>query len=634
MAFAISGTVYVDKGINPIGSGRHVHVSVNGAASSANTTTGADGTYTLSNVTAADGAVLTLYLQGDAEKAVTVTKSTDATMAGVDVYQDHLALRSDNGSLSGTNINTSNNNGATGISAIYSSTANNNVTMASGKVCLIPVGHSHTLSATQTVSGVLDISGTLIFSGSVITLNVSNDITISGTFSLGSSAGASVTGNWTCTGTFTVAGTSNLVTLKGTGAGQTLTSGGQSFADLTINGSGGTYAIQDDLALTDTMTLTNGTLSAGTHNIILEGSWNATNGLFDCGSGTVTFSKASGSQLVNGIGGTFNNVIHSGGGSLLVSTNPLVVGGSLTQSAGTFDANGLAVTVTGLVTVDGGSYECSASASPAHTFNGGLTVSAGTFVGRSGDISVNGALILSGGELTAPSGAFTVSGNWSRSGSPTFTPGTNTVVLDGTNQTISGSTTFYNLTKTVAAAATLTFTDGTTQTVTNALTLQGASGQLLTLAGTGVSGWNIIVPETQTLAYLSVSRSTNTGVTAAAGSTSTDDGNNSGWTFGIPAPTLSSCSPATGSTAGSTAVTLTGTGFLAGATVTFDGESATSVVVVNSTSITCTTPAGTVGTADIVVTNTDAQTSGDDGDGMFTYQSASGHTNRLLMGVG
>jgi hypothetical protein len=51
-------------------------------------------------------------------------------------------------------------------------------------------------------------------------------------------------------------------------------------------------------------------------------------------------------------------------------------------------------------------------------------------------------------------------------------------------------------------------------------------------------------------------------------------------------------------------VTIGGTGFAAGATVTFDGASATSVVVVGPTSITCVTPAGN-GVVDVKVTNTD-----------------------------
>jgi len=67
-------------------------------------------------------------------------------------------------------------------------------------------------------------------------------------------------------------------------------------------------------------------------------------------------------------------------------------------------------------------------------------------------------------------------------------------------------------------------------------------------------------------------------------------------------PTVSSVSPNGGSTAGGTAVTITGTNFAAGATVTFGGTTAAKVVVVNSTTITATTPAGSAGAVTVTVT--------------------------------
>ncbi len=69
------------------------------------------------------------------------------------------------------------------------------------------------------------------------------------------------------------------------------------------------------------------------------------------------------------------------------------------------------------------------------------------------------------------------------------------------------------------------------------------------------------------------------------------------------APTITSnVSPASGSTAGGTSVTMTGTNFTGATGVTFGGAAATSVTVVNSTTITAVTPAGTAGTASVIVT--------------------------------
>ncbi|MGE3856576.1 MAG: beta strand repeat-containing protein [Dehalococcoidia bacterium] len=84
------------------------------------------------------------------------------------------------------------------------------------------------------------------------------------------------------------------------------------------------------------------------------------------------------------------------------------------------------------------------------------------------------------------------------------------------------------------------------------------------------------------------------------------------------APTVSAVAPAIGPSAGGTAVTITGTGFAAGATVTFAGVAATGVTVVSSTSITATTPAGTPGAVTVTVRNADGQAANVGGG--FTYQ--------------
>jgi hypothetical protein len=74
-----------------------------------------------------------------------------------------------------------------------------------------------------------------------------------------------------------------------------------------------------------------------------------------------------------------------------------------------------------------------------------------------------------------------------------------------------------------------------------------------------------------------------------------------------PALTVSAFSPTSGTANGGTGVTITGTGFLAGATVKLGGTTAANVTVTSSTTITATTPAHTAGTVDVVVTNSDGQ---------------------------
>jgi hypothetical protein len=69
-----------------------------------------------------------------------------------------------------------------------------------------------------------------------------------------------------------------------------------------------------------------------------------------------------------------------------------------------------------------------------------------------------------------------------------------------------------------------------------------------------------------------------------------------------PPPTVTGISPTSGSAAGGASVTITGTGFTGATGVTFGIVMATGVTVVNDTTITCITPAGSTGAASVVVT--------------------------------
>jgi hypothetical protein len=98
----------------------------------------------------------------------------------------------------------------------------------------------------------------------------------------------------------------------------------------------------------------------------------------------------------------------------------------------------------------------------------------------------------------------------------------------------------------------------------------------------------------------------------------------SGYSYKNPAPTLSSIAPISGPASGGTAVTITGTGFQTGATVSLGGTAATGVSVASSTTITATTSAHAAGAVNVVVTNPDSQ-SGTLANG-YTYSVATGGT--------
>ena len=83
---------------------------------------------------------------------------------------------------------------------------------------------------------------------------------------------------------------------------------------------------------------------------------------------------------------------------------------------------------------------------------------------------------------------------------------------------------------------------------------------------------------------------------------------------------------------GGTGVTITGTSFAAGATVTFGGNAATNVIVLNTRVISATTPAAVAGAVTVTVTNSGGK-SGALANG-YTYTSTGNPDLGLRLGPG
>lgn len=166
------------------------------------------------------------------------------------------------------------------------------------------------------------------------------------------------------------------------------------------------------------------------------------------------------------------------------------------------------------------------------TINGSLTVTSGILDLNNMNLNVDGYLLITGGgSLYATSSTITVNGNWSNSGN--FSAGSSTVVLNGINQTIYGSTTFYNLIKTVTSADTLYFQAGTTQTISNSLTLQGTAGNLLSLRSTEDDSYWYLDPQgTRNVSFVDVRDLYNISFVNIVTTDSVDSGNNTDVSFG------------------------------------------------------------------------------------------------------
>ncbi len=223
-------------------------------------------------------------------------------------------------------------------------------------------------------------------------------------------------------------------------------------------------------------------------------------------------------------------------GAFDISGFNLTVPGTFSNE-GTFRLQGGETTVSLTMDTDSGTVEYDGTVAYASLKAGNAYFNL-TFNGIAGSwqhtalLDVNGDLSLTNGTLDSNGQNIALAGDWANSAA--YTSGANTVTLDGTNQALSGNNTFNNLTKTVAAAASLTFEASMTQTVAGTLTLQGAAGNLLTLQSSqGGTQWRVDPQGVRSIANLEVIDSNNihAAVFDATGTGSVDGGNNTNWLF-------------------------------------------------------------------------------------------------------
>lgn len=146
------------------------------------------------------------------------------------------------------------------------------------------------------------------------------------------------------------------------------------------------------------------------------------------------------------------------------------------------------------------------------------------------------------------------------------------------------------------------------------------------ITGTGTLGGNLtdrirlgtssttISGVTYSKAESIVIRATDTSSTPTLSAT-----NSNPFTVTEPPPVISTISPDHGTTEGKDPITISGSNFISGATVTFDSLSAEGVTFVDSSTLTVAPPQHAIGTATVIVTNPDSQYSTSSGG--YTYSA-------------
>jgi hypothetical protein len=251
---------------------------------------------------------------------------------------------------------------------------------------------------------------------------------------------------------------------------------------------------------------------------------------------TISFYRSSGTQTITTNGKTIPYNLSTAtdvtAGTITLADNLTILAGNgllITHNNGGFNANGFNVTVDSFVS--------------SSTTTRSLTMGSGTW-NLTGTAGILWSISAST-NMTFNSGTSTITytsdnaNNKSFSGAGltyyNFIKGGNPALVSGILIFI-GSNTFNDISITKTVANTVQFTGGTTNTFAN-WSISGSAGQLVTLASTTTTAFNLVKTGTGVVSanYLSISRSNaSPSNTWYAGANSTNGGNNTGWIFSAP----------------------------------------------------------------------------------------------------
>jgi fibronectin-binding autotransporter adhesin len=250
---------------------------------------------------------------------------------------------------------------------------------------------------------------------------------------------------------------------------------------------GGELDIYDTLSIGGNLVIGSSTYLYNENAYIkVGGNW-VNNGIYVSDNGTEYFN-GTGSQTVNA--STFSNLVVNKTSGTLLLTNNIVINNTLSVMAGTLDLDSLQAnrfTEGGVLTVNAGAtlkmrgannfptnyitntlaaasninyYGTTAQNISSLITYGNLVLSNGGTSAKSliGNIQVNGDFTINAGATFSPGvNSVNLYGNFINSG--TYTPGTSTMLLNGVSKTITGSTTFNDLS---VVAGSYTVSSGTT----------------------------------------------------------------------------------------------------------------------------------------------------------------------------
>ncbi len=584
-------------------------LAMSGALSGANVTLSArDGLAINQNVTATGVASLssgsTISRGGGAFTANTLTGSSvgNTTLTGTN-YIGAL------GSFSAAGFSLANTQALAVIGPVNGGTSTALTTTAGDLAINGAVGGTTTMLTSA--GNITEGAGGAITAGALTGSSVGNT-TLTGANHIGT-LGSFNAANFALTNAQALVASGPLTTGGGTGDMQLTTTSGLLNVNTDLVGSHVSLTSANDLTLTSDVTGTTVNLAAGGN--ISQSGGELTAGTFAGSStgstwltgtnhiGTLGSFSAAGFSLTNAQALAVNGPVNGGASTALTTTtgnlaiNGTVNGTSIVlTSAGDISQSG-----GGLITAGTGTINAASGAiilaNPGNSFLGPVTANGST-------VSINNSSVLALGPVSSDGGLTLVATDITNNVSLRFGNGATTGIIGGNYSEIPAAT--LSLSASASSADQLAVSG--TANLAGALNIAFASApsadQAFTvLTATGVSG----TFATSNITGLSPSQTPVLSYTPTSAILTI-----------YATPTITGISPSSGTTAGGTSVTITGTGFTDATAVDFGTTAASSFTVDSATQITAITPAGS-GAVDLSVT-TPGGTSATSPASEFAYQ--------------
>ena len=517
----VTGVIYESDETTPYDCSSNnltVAVKVNGAGNYSGVCSASSGAYTATNVDPnSSGDVLTVFLDDETEKATTVTRiaNPSANLSGIDLFINHLITRhEDSGPIDNTDLGQFDD--ASDADIVFDVDASNNLITEDNIELHVWDGD------TFTPGGTVETSSSNDGTDSVVDGDVHIDGT--GTLEMGSNT-LTVGGDFNNEGTFT-ASTGQQTVFSATSTAHTITDGGENFANVDFNGSGGSWSFADATTINEDLTMSAGELS-GTSSITVNGGDVTGNGDINLTGGTFTLDGAG--NFGGDSAWTFNNLTFGGAvsetstatGSGDITINSVLTiqsdqtlnagsklwvlsaSGTPISRSGTFEAStstvrytsGSGVTALSSSAMTGGNAFNILDINGTGTFNVGVAVE----VLDNLSVSSGATLAMAANNLTVGSSSITDSGSIDVEGSLTQSASGITTIRSSNagNASIGGGGTlsFYDLTITpsvaVAPSINLGNAAGQTITVNNNLTIGNGTDPVNVSANTNNPTLNV-----------------------------------------------------------------------------------------------------------------------------------------------